>query len=161
MPMNLLIQLTTLILAIITSYIISKLAAEELKQYNKVITKVAKISYIATFIVPIIFVENIITPIFVAASYGVIAFPKKNETQMFYMLVPLTLFLATQNTIAFLLTLCCFFTATLFTTTIVLTPFVKKEELCWNNKILKVCIRQYRTYLAITVILYIIMWFLK
>jgi hypothetical protein len=158
---NLIIQVTTLTIAIIASYIISKLAAEELQQYNNTITKITKVLYVITLIIPIVFIEKIMTATFIAISYGVIAFPKKNETQLFYMLSPITLFLATQNSTAQLLTLCCFFAATMFTTTIILTNYVKKDQLIWKRKILNDFYINYRTFVSITILLYGIMQVLQ
>ncbi|PIN77022.1 hypothetical protein COV16_07475 [Candidatus Woesearchaeota archaeon CG10_big_fil_rev_8_21_14_0_10_34_8] len=157
---NLLVQILTLIAAIIASCIVSKLAEEELLQYTPLLKKTVKVMFVLTLISPVLFVEKILTIVFVALSYGVISFPQKNEIQTFYFLSPLTLFLATQNTNAFIITLSMFFIVTLLTTTLLLTKFVKKR-IIWKKELFYSIARRYYTFVLISVLLYCITYFLS
>jgi hypothetical protein len=152
--MNFVTQLIAPLIASIAAYCTSYLAAEELQQYQKQIETASRLLYVATFIAPILFIENLITPIFIAVSYGVIAFSQKNERQMFFMLAPLSLFIAAQNSTAFLITVCLFAVATFMTTTTLLTKYVKKKELKWDNEVLYDLFATFKVFTVLTVVLY-------
>jgi len=155
---NLLSQLSALVLGVIAAAIVALLAEEEVEEYTPLFQTAAKIVYVITLVAPVLFLEKIVTVLFIAISYGVIAFPQKNERQTFYLLAPLSLVLATQNTDAFLVTLSCFFVATLLSTILFLTTWVKKKKLTWKREIINKVIKQYSMFVLISCMVYVIIW---
>ncbi len=113
---NFLIQCSALIIGISIGSIIHWLAEEELETYKKMLEKGSIVLFLITFLSPLFFVDKLIFIIFIALSWGVVAFPQRNEKQVFYFLSPVTLFLSTQSNDGFFLTAVFF-----MITTVVLT----------------------------------------
>lgn len=134
---NLLAQLAALFLGIVAGLVVSWFAGEELLTYKNKYHFTAKIFFIATLVVPILFVEKWLPVVFIAISYGVVAFLQKNEIQIFYLVSPMTLFLATQNKEGFFLTASIYLIATMLTTLFFVGEHIKERRLTLFLTILK------------------------
>ena len=123
-----LIQIVVLVLGILAGIIVSWLAQEELVLYKDKVALTAKIVFVLTLLSPLFFVERWFVAAFIVLSYGVIAFPQKNEFQIFYLIAPLVLFLSTQDKEGFFVAGGLFLIATLLTTVLFFTDYVKHFE---------------------------------
>lgn len=155
---NLLIQTAVLVLGILAGIIVSWLAQEELVLYKEKILLIAKILFVLTLLAPIFFVEKWIFVAFIALSYGVIAFPQKNEVQGFYLIAPLTLFLSSQSKEGFFVTGGLFFIATLLATVLFLTDFVKKKQIAWKKEVWLLLGRKFAGFVLVSGLLYGGVW---
>lgn len=116
---NLAIQLSVLLLGIIGGIILHWLAAEEIPLYTQKLRFIQKALFIATFITALFFSSNVLLIAFLAVSYGVMAFPQKNEFQIFSFIAPLVLFLSTQTKEGFFLTSTLFFLSCVVSSTLI------------------------------------------
>lgn len=151
---NFFIQIAALFLGLFAGIIVSWLAEEELLLYKERIHFLAKIFFILTLLAPIFFVEKWILAAFMAVSYGVIAFPKKNEVQVFYFIAPLALFLSTQSKEGFFVGGGLFLIATLLTTILFFTAFVKKKQIVWKKECWLLLAREYASFVLLSGLLY-------
>lgn len=151
---NLLIQIAVLVLGILAGIVVSWLAQEELVLSKEKIFLFAKIVFVLTLLAPLFFVERWLIVAFVALSYGVIAFPQKNEVQIFYLIAPLTLFLSTQNKEGFFVTGGLFLIATVLTTLLFFSDFVKKKQIVWKKEMWMLLGKKYSGFLLLNGLVY-------
>lgn len=150
-----LFQLSFLTIGVFAGLLTSWLASEELQEYKKITGRLMMISFILTLLSPLFFVEKWIPVVFIAVSWGVIAFPQKNEEQIFFMLSPLTLFLATQNKDAFFVSSVCFFIAVGLTTMKACSSFVKENMLQLRKELFMEILRHKLWFIGISVLVYV------
>ena len=156
---NILLQLGFLVFGILAGFLTSWLASEELQKYKKIHERLMMISFVLTFISPLFFVEKWIPVVFIALSWGVIAFPQKNLEQAFFILSPLTLFLATQNTDAFFVTSLCFFIAVGVTTVKACSLHVRENVLYLRKELFMEILQNKLWFLGISVLVYVGVYF--
>ena len=156
---NIFLQFSALVLGVLVGLLTSWLASEELQKYKKITGCLIMVSFVLTLLSPLFFVEKWIPVVFIALSWGVIAFPQKNEEQLFFMFSPLTLFLATQNQDAFFVTSVCFFIAVGLTTVKVCSSHVKENTLHFQKELFRDILQHKLWFVGISVLVYVGMYF--
>lgn len=154
---NILAQLSAGFLGLLAGSLVATFAEEELEQYEAIIRRSTEGIFIATFLVPIFFIETRVSLFILALSYGTLAFFYKEEKKIFILLAPILLFLTTSNKEAFALTLSIFFLAIMLSTVLLLTPFVKKKELHWSKETIRTLVHNYWIFFVMSSVLYVIL----
>lgn len=151
---NILAQLSAGFLGILAGSLVATFAEEELEQYEAIIRRSTEGIFIATFLVPIFFIETKVPLVILALSYGTLTCFYKKEKKIFILLAPILLFLTTSNKEAFALTLSLFFVAIMLSTVLLLTPFVRKKELHWSKETIRTLAHTFWIFFVMSSILY-------
>jgi len=131
---NLIIQTTALLLGISAGIITSWLAQEELVLYRTIIGNAARIAYMLTLLLPLLFTENFIIVGLIAGTYCILGIWRQKEIQIFFWLAPLAAILCSTSSTGFFTVLIGIFIATLLSTTILLIEYIKNQKIQWNRK---------------------------
>lgn len=155
---NFLLQCSVLVLGVLAGLLTSWLASEELQKYKKITVSLILVSFVLTLLSPLFFVEKWVPVVFIALSWGVIAFPQKNQEQVFFMLVPLTLFLATENKDAFFVSSVFFFIAVGLTTVKACSSHVKENMLSLRKELFMEVLQHKLWFVGMSVLVYVLMY---
>ncbi|MFA6888125.1 MAG: hypothetical protein WC254_01375 [Candidatus Woesearchaeota archaeon] len=153
---NLLIQCSALILGIIAGSIVSRLAQEEIGLYKLFIENSARVSFMLTLLLPLLFTQEIIFIGFIVGTYCIIGIWQQKEIQVFFWLAPLVAILSSTSSTGFFTVLTGIFIATIFSTTILLTEYTKNQQIQWNKKMWIDGAKVYVPFILFSIISYIL-----
>ena len=154
---NFIIQTTALFLGIIAGSIVSWLAQEELEMHKNIIGNSARIVFMLTLLIPLLFTEHFMIIGFIAGTYCVVGIWQQKEAQIFFCLAPLAAILCLSSDTGFFIVLTAIFIATLLSTTILLTGYTKNQKIQWNRKMLVDGIKVYGLFVLFSIGSYILL----
>ena len=158
---NAIIQLSSLLFGIIVGLLVGWLAAEEIPLYQKQLGFLSLILFSATFTIPLFFIENWIPLAIVGVTYAILA-ALRREREWYFLTAPLVLFLSSQNSIAFFITVVIVFLATGMMTLRLLPEFVldtvHEKKLVFQKELFSSLVAAYAQFVVFTLIIYGIIW---
>ncbi len=151
---NFIVQITALLLGIIGGIIVSWIAQEELEMYAVKIGTAARIAFIITLLLPLIFSQSYIVIGFIAFTYCILGIWWEKEGKVFFWLSPLSAILCSQTQTGFFTILAFIFIATLLSTSILLAAETKNQKIHWNKKLISQSMWVYLPFIIISVVCY-------
>ncbi len=153
---NIITQLTALFLGIIAGVIVSWLAQEELKLYRNIIGNAARIVFMLTLLLQLLFTENFIIVGLIAGTYCIFGIWQQKEVQVFFLVAPFAAILCSASSTGFLTVLTGILIATLLSTTLLLAEYTKNQKVQWNRNMWIDGAKVYVPFILLSSICYIL-----